>query len=224
MPSGRTLGIDQRGLPDREFALSLDRLSGPALQLGAKVLHLAPFRLEACEERVQRDVLRSQSVASGGEDVFRDPEPRRDDERVAATGPVPDETVRRLEPRAIEFQRRVHGRRLLVPEALEVAEVRRGHRETSLPRQPPERRRREGAPLGRIRRAPDLVEEDDVPVSGLVQDFGQVARLRTEGGERRIDRLFVADDREEAAEEGGSRHRAAARPRSARARTRGPAS
>ena len=196
------LRIGQGGLPGREIAFAVSRLSGPALELGPKVLDLAPLGLEPGEERVQRDVLRSEAVARIGEHVFGDAQPRRDHERVTAAGPVPYETVRRFEPCSIEFQRGVHGSGLLVAEALEVAEVRRGDRETCLSSQPPQRCRRKRAPLGGVRGAADLVEEDDVPVAGLVQNLGQVARLRTEGGERCLDRLFVPDDREEATEEG----------------------
>ena len=101
----------------------------------------------------------------------------------------------------VELERGVHHTRRLARQILERAEVRRGQGERPAPGKPHERRGGQRRPFGGIGPAPDLVEEDERGVVGMVKNPAKHPNVRAERRETRRDRLAVADVGIEAAED-----------------------
>ena len=131
-----------------------------------------------------------------GDDLRRETEPLADRQRVARPGMPVLQPERRLEPLGVERDRRVLEPRLHLGEDLEGLEVRRDDDARPSVEQRLEERGAERRALDRIGARAELVEEDERPGPGDVEDLPHLADERRERREVLGQALLVADHRQ----------------------------
>ena len=169
----------------------------------------------AASASASRSAMRSRSGATPGARVGDDgrveAQALRGRERVRRPGPAEGDAVERLVRLGIERRRRVRhavgGARPL----LQLGVVRGHDRQPSLACKPRDERLRERRALDRVGAGDDLVQQDERPVGGRVEDRHERADVAGERREAHLDRLRVADVCEHASKTGSAAREAGGR-------------